>query len=74
MDAVIATDELTKRFGGLTAVADLDFDVQPGEILGVIGPNGAGKTTTFAMIAGALAPSAGTVQLLGERISGLADG
>jgi len=69
---LLAVRGLTKRFGGLTAVAELDFDVRPGEILGVIGPNGAGKTTTFAIIAGALAPSAGVVELLGERISGLA--
>ena len=46
---------LTKRFGGLTAVAGLDFDVREGEILGVIGPNGAGKSTTFNIIAGAYA-------------------
>jgi energy-coupling factor transporter ATP-binding protein EcfA2 len=54
---------LSKRFGGLTAVEDVDFDLYPGEILGIIGPNGAGKTTTFNLLAGALAPTAGTIKL-----------
>ena len=61
---------LGKSFGGLRALEDLDFDLYPGEILGLIGPNGAGKTTTFNLIAGALAPSAGVVRLAGEPISG----
>jgi branched-chain amino acid transport system ATP-binding protein len=61
---------LTKRFGGLTAVDALDFDLAQGEILGLIGPNGAGKTTTFNLIAGALAPTAGTITLAGEEIQG----
>lgn len=63
---------LTKRFGGLSAVTDLDFEVMPGEILGVIGPNGAGKSTTFNMVAGAYAPSSGTISFAAERIDGLA--
>ncbi|MCP5279988.1 MAG: ABC transporter ATP-binding protein [Rhodoferax sp.] len=62
---------LCKQFGGLQAVADLDLDVRVGEILGVIGPNGAGKSTTFNMIAGALAPSAGTLTFDGEVLAGL---
>ncbi len=62
---------LSKRFGGLVAVDGLDFDLAPGEILGLIGPNGAGKTTTFNMIAGALAPSAGDIRFAGEAIHGL---
>jgi branched-chain amino acid transport system ATP-binding protein len=61
---------LTKRFGGLTAVDALDFDLGTGEILGLIGPNGAGKTTTFNLIAGTLAPTAGTIALAGEEIQG----
>jgi len=69
--ALLSARGLCRRFGGLTAVADLDFDVRPGEILGVIGPNGAGKSTTFAMIAGALRPSAGRVLFDGFDISGL---
>jgi len=62
---------LTKRFGGLTAVADLDFEVCEGEILGLIGPNGAGKTTVFNLIAGALAATAGEVRFAGEPVLGL---
>ena len=62
---------LGKRFGGLVAVADIDLDVHAGEILGVIGPNGAGKSTTFSMIAGALAPSTGSLHFKGDVLSGL---
>ena len=57
---------LGRRFGGLHAVADLDLDVYPGEILGVIGPNGAGKSTTFSMIAGALSPTSGEIVFDGQ--------
>jgi len=69
--ALLAVRGLCKRFGGLVAVAELDFDVRVGEILGVIGPNGAGKSTTFGIVAGALAPSAGSVRFRGEEIAGL---
>ena len=62
---------LSKRFGGLQAVAELDLDVRVGEILGVIGPNGAGKSTTFNMIAGALVPTEGTLAFDGEQLAGL---
>jgi branched-chain amino acid transport system ATP-binding protein len=62
---------LTKRFGGLTAVAGLDFEVREGEILGMIGPNGAGKSTTFNLIAGTFPASGGEVRFAGESILGL---
>jgi len=62
---------LTKDFGGLRAVSDLSFDLAEGELLGLIGPNGAGKTTAFNLMAGSIAPSAGTVELSGENIVGL---
>ena len=62
---------LTKRFGGLTAVNDLSFDVEQGDILGLIGPNGSGKTTTFNMISGAYPPTEGTITYRGERLDGL---
>lgn len=62
---------LSKRFGGLLAVGDLDLEVHAGEILGVIGPNGAGKSTTFNMIAGALPPTAGSITFDGEVLTGL---
>jgi branched-chain amino acid transport system permease protein len=61
---------LSKRFGALVAVESVDFDLYPGEILGIIGPNGAGKTTTFNLIAGALPPSAGLATLDGAEILG----
>jgi branched-chain amino acid transport system ATP-binding protein len=60
-----------KSFGGLVAVNDVSFDVRRGELLGLIGPNGSGKTTMLNLISGALKPSAGTVSLEGQRISGL---
>jgi ABC-type branched-subunit amino acid transport system ATPase component len=69
--ALLQVRGLGKRFGGLQAVADLDLDVHAGEILGVIGPNGAGKSTTFGMIAGAIAPSSGTIRFDGEPLDGL---
>ena len=61
---------LSKRFGGVVAVDDVDLDVRTGEILALIGPNGAGKTTCFNMVSGVLAPSAGSVTLNGSRIDG----
>ncbi|MDH3669313.1 MAG: ABC transporter ATP-binding protein [Paracoccaceae bacterium] len=62
---------LTMRFGGLTAVDGLSFQVEHGAIHGLIGPNGAGKTTTFNIISGFYRPTAGQVRLRGEEISGL---
>ncbi|HEX6968649.1 MAG TPA: ATP-binding cassette domain-containing protein [Micromonosporaceae bacterium] len=61
---------LVRRFGGVTAVHDVSFEVRAGEIFALIGPNGAGKTTCFNMISGVLAPSEGSVWLRGERIDG----
>lgn len=62
--------KLTKFFGGLAAVNELDLDVQSGEILGLIGPNGAGKTTVFNMIAGVYPPTQGTIRYKGQDITG----
>ena len=62
---------LTKRFGGVVAVADFSFSLADGEILGLIGPNGAGKTTVFNLITGMFKPTSGTVLLDGEDITGL---
>jgi len=61
---------LTKRFGGVVAVDNLDLTVHAGEIVALIGPNGAGKTTAFNMISGAVIPSAGTVTMAGTRVEG----
>jgi ABC-type branched-subunit amino acid transport system ATPase component len=68
---VLEVRRLTKRFGGLTAVAGLDFELGEGEILGLIGPNGAGKTTTFSIIAGAERADEGEIRFAGEPILGL---
>jgi ABC-2 type transport system ATP-binding protein len=65
--AAVAAHGLTKRFGKLTAVADLDLEVAAGEILGFLGPNGAGKTTTIRMLMGFLRPTAGQAGVLGAR-------
>jgi ABC-type branched-subunit amino acid transport system ATPase component len=71
MDSILQVRDLTKRFGGLTAVSRLDFDVHSGEILGVIGPNGAGKSTTFNLIAGAYGADEGEIRFAGRNILGL---
>jgi branched-chain amino acid transport system ATP-binding protein len=70
MDQILEVRELTKRFGGLTAVAGVSFDMRPGEIFGIIGPNGAGKTTLFNVIAGFFRPTSGNVALEGHDITG----
>ena len=69
--AILEVRNLTKRFGGLTAVSQLDFDVREGEILGIIGPNGAGKSTLFNVISGLDRPSAGDVVYRGRSLAGL---
>jgi ABC-type branched-subunit amino acid transport system ATPase component len=63
--------ELTKRYGGLTAVDHLSLSVRAGEILGMMGPNGAGKTTTFELISGFVSPDSGTVEFAGQDITKL---
>jgi branched-chain amino acid transport system permease protein len=63
--------KLTKRFGGLIAVNNIDFAVRAGEIVGLIGPNGAGKSTTFNLITGVLRPSSGEVLFAGEALQSL---
>jgi branched-chain amino acid transport system ATP-binding protein len=67
---ILEVKGLTRRFGGLTAVGNLDFSVQAGEIIGLIGPNGAGKTTLFNLLVGLIKPSAGEVCLDGQRVTG----
>lgn len=62
----------TKRFGGLVAVNDLDFDVREHEVMGLIGPNGSGKSTTLDMISGAVRPTSGAISLRGIPIESLA--
>jgi len=62
---------VTRHFGGLAAISNVDFHVEQGEIVGLIGPNGAGKTTLFNLISAALNLSSGVIKFKGEKISGL---
>jgi len=62
---------VTKYFGGLAAVSNVDFHVEQGEAFGLIGPNGAGKTTVFNLISAALTPKSGTIRFKGKEITGL---
>ena len=65
----LRVEKLTMRFGGITAVSDLDLTVEPGQIFSVIGPNGAGKTTVFNAVTGIYAPTAGRVTFGGSRMT-----
>jgi ABC-2 type transport system ATP-binding protein len=65
---MIETEQLTRRYGALTAVDSLSFRAEPGQVLGLLGPNGAGKTTVMRMIAGFLAPSSGTARVCGHDV------
>jgi ABC-2 type transport system ATP-binding protein len=60
---------LTKKFGDFTAVNNVSFTVQPGEVVGYLGPNGSGKTTTIRMLCGLMAPTAGTAKIMGIDVS-----
>jgi len=66
---MIEVSELTKRYGGFTAVNQLSFTVRAGEVLGLVGPNGAGKTSTLRCIAGIIPASAGTVRIAGHNLT-----
>jgi branched-chain amino acid transport system ATP-binding protein len=68
---LLKVDHVTVRFGGLTAVSDVSFDVTEGDLLGLIGPNGAGKTTMMRSIIGVVQPTEGTVSLKGESLNGM---
>ena len=65
---MLEIENLTKRFGGFTAVAGLSLKVGQGEVLGFLGPNGAGKTTTMKMVTGFLTPDSGTARICGHDI------
>lgn len=68
---ILRTENLTKRFGGLTAVDNVNFSLQKGEIHSIIGPNGAGKSTIFKLVNGELSPTQGKIWFQGEEITGL---
>jgi ABC-2 type transport system ATP-binding protein len=68
-DLAIVTEKLTRRFGALTAVDNVDLRVTAGQFFGFLGPNGAGKSTTIKMLTGLLAPTSGRMQLLGLDFS-----
>jgi len=68
---VLEVTGLTKRFGGFTAVSNVSFKVDQGEILGLIGPNGSGKSTIFNMLSGTFAPTAGSIRFDGREIAGM---
>jgi ABC-2 type transport system ATP-binding protein len=65
---MIEISHLSKRYGQLTAVDDISFNVEPGEVLGFLGPNGAGKSTTMKMITGFLSPTSGSIRVCGHDV------
>ncbi len=69
---MLSVEGLTKRFGGFTAVNDVSFEVEKGEILGLIGPNGSGKSTIFNVLSGTLMPNRGSIRFEGREIAGQA--
>ena len=69
---MLKLSNVSKRFGGLSVLQDVSFEVPEGQVFGLIGPNGAGKTTVFNLITGLLAPSGGTITLQGESLLGVA--
>jgi branched-chain amino acid transport system ATP-binding protein len=68
---ILEGENVTKYFGGLAAVSNVDFYVNEGEIIGLIGPNGAGKTTLFNLISAALVPKPGIIKFKGKNITGM---
>lgn len=71
MTPLLTTTKLSRSFGGLHAVRDVDFQIVPGEIRAIIGPNGAGKTTFVSLVCGRIEPSAGAIVFDGDDITGL---
>jgi branched-chain amino acid transport system ATP-binding protein len=68
---MLRVEAMSKQFGGLEALVDLDFEVAEGEVFGLIGPNGSGKTTLFNIVTGVYAPSSGSIRFDGQEIGGL---
>ena len=72
MTALLEVNDVTKRFGGLTAVKNAAFKLEKGEFTGILGPNGAGKTTLFNLLTGFMQPTSGSVTFNGAPLRGLA--
>lgn len=70
-ETLLRIEDLTKHFGGLSALSNVTFDVRENEITGLIGPNGAGKTTAFNLITGTFPPSSGRILFEGQKLNGL---
>ncbi len=70
MTPILSVSNLTKRFGGLTAVNDVSIDIEEGSISAIIGPNGAGKTTFFNLLTGIYKPDKGNIQFNGRSLVG----
>src|SRR5947209_13224433 len=68
---LLELSKVTKNFGGLAAVQDVDLQIWPREIISMIGPNGAGNTTVFNLITGIYRPSSGDIRLAGKSLAGL---
>jgi len=68
---ILEVHQLSKRFGGVEALSQVDLAVEPGEVIGVIGPNGAGKSTFFNLLSGVMKPSAGKVIFEGHDVTGM---
>jgi branched-chain amino acid transport system ATP-binding protein len=72
MSPVLTTADLSRRFGGIVVADNIEFSIEPGEVVGLIGPNGAGKTTFFNLLTGFVAPDAGQIVFDGQRIEQMA--
>jgi branched-chain amino acid transport system ATP-binding protein len=68
-EPILSVQGITKRFGGLVALKDINLDIYPGEVVGLMGPNGAGKTTLLNIIAGEHPPDAGSIKFKGREIT-----
>jgi ABC-2 type transport system ATP-binding protein len=68
-DYILETHHLSKSFGPVTAVAEVNLQIQPGEVFGFLGPNGAGKTTTIGMVLGLILPTAGEIRVFGQLVN-----